>query len=144
MNDLKAEIMFYNDRKEDLKKKYKSYIADKEIPIDERWELFVSVPKEFYSNQNHIYDGLDFIKYSKGKYHDTFISLYSEDTDRYYEIDLTEVIECLKDIIKRGHYGYRNTDNAREVWPCFKNPNLIEDIKEKLMTDNVRYFTHDW
>ena len=60
---------------------FEKYIADKSIPLDERWDMFVHAPMEFRKHQNYV--AIDIERYGNYTWYDTF------------HVDRHETVDCI-------------------------------------------------
>lgn len=102
----------------EVKPQFEKVIADKTIPLEDRWNLFVSAPSQMCNHRpfiQHIHIG--------GRE----ISWYDDfGRDRYEEIDMIDAIEWMED--------------------CFEDWGVdqVNEMKEYILAHNLRSFTNDW
>lgn len=101
----------------------KRYLANKDYPLAERWEVFAEIPKgmcEAPWHQKYSYDG-EKIHWNEDYY-----------VERYSLVDNLDVIE---------NYEENNWNPETEK---IENVGAINDLKEQMLQSGVRYWTYDW
>lgn len=85
-----------------VKNVFEKFIADKSIPLNDRWVIWVNAPKSLKRHENWIYHWVN-TEFDDGVCYDGYVYW----TERYSEIDVAGVFEILsevdeKDLIKYG------------------------------------------
>lgn len=116
-------IVEFNKQIADLRVKFEAYIADQSIPLEDRWDAFVTAPQslkdfDYYMPQ---FKSLpeDFIMYDGPIHMDRHQTM---DTD-----DLVDNVQVLKDC----------------NYECYQGIN-IDALKEEILALNLGSFTYDW
>jgi hypothetical protein len=81
---MKEKIEQFLKEKESLIKEFKKWVKDKNIPLEERWDLFVKSGLGVHDNYYHKPKGIDWDKYTL--YDDFYI-------DRYATISCDRMLE---------------------------------------------------
>lgn len=109
-----------------------SVLADKTIPLEERWELFCETPKDMLNEQSYI---VHFSTYDFSWYDD----FYCERHQTMYMADLIDNIEyAIEDYDENYEYnkGYEK---------FFKDkPEKLDELKEEILADALYSFEFDW
>lgn len=117
--------------KAELKKDFEEYITAPQFSLDLRWQMFLDAPADLSNHEDYIYHGLDFVNNGK-PYGNTWIRNSENNWERGYKIDLVDNIgeflklKCMAD------------------WPCMKDPDIMNKVKEQVLKDNIKSFTYDW
>lgn len=102
----------------EVKPQFEKVIADKTIPLEDRWNLFVSAP-------SHMCNDRPFSQHVNINGRE--ISWYDDfGKDRYEHVDMVAAVEWMEDCFDQW-----GTDQVNEM-------------KEYILTHNLRSFTNDW
>lgn len=113
---------------------YSAFIADKSIPLEERWAAYLSAPasmkrQDNYTTHFNTLDG-DFFMYD-GTYH----------CERYQTVELTEVVTYIQEELA-------NIEEHPEWYSARKVAELqaidLDAFKEEILEQNVHSFKYDW
>ncbi len=123
---MKTAILQMLDDVNDLREDLKIWVVNKDIPLDERWELFIKSELGESEGWNLNLNSLprDYVSY------DGSISC-----ERYQTMRMEEVIDVLE-------YQVGNLD-SRYVHKDAKYV-CIEDVKEEILEKFIKSFTFDW
>jgi heme oxygenase len=120
--------------KSELKKYFEEYITDIQFPLELRWQMFLDAPRELSNEKLYLYKGLNFLD-REDNFSGRWYQIY--DTERGYKIDLVEFVETLEEC---------DEEELEDTYPgfqSFKEPDIIDKIKEQLMKDNIKSFIFD-
>ncbi len=132
--DVLSRMKKVQESLEKSKLPFEQYIKNKEIPLDERWEIFILAPSEMKTHENYLtsFDSLpnDFVMYD-GPIH----------ADRGNTIETKDMIENIQESLDEISSG----DFYRDDY--YKNKFLEVDmnaIKEEILSKNMGSFDYDW
>ena len=105
----------------------KEYIKDKTVPLEDRWEVFKSVPQGMLEDSWVMH--YDFAGSEICWYDDHYI-------DKYASADNVNIIRHYEEKIglDPGHYNY-NAKVTQET---------VDQLKEDMLQSGVRYWENDW
>lgn len=103
-------------------------IADKSIPLAERWELFSNAPAEFRDTDGYIWQP-EALK-SLGRHPWEYFTF----CERYRYIDLVEIIN--------DNYDLSSADE--EQFGVKVTRQVVEELVEEMLQSNTAGFTYDW
>jgi len=95
-----------------------TYITDKNISLDDRWNMFCKSPMQMRNQEPYIITFKWENKYKEIQWYEWF------STDRYATIDMETIIEHM--------FDYEHSDEQ------------IEDMKEEILEKNLGSFIYDW
>jgi hypothetical protein len=127
MNTLEERIKTFTAEKENLKNDFAKYIADKSIPLDERWEFFIEAPDELKNFEQWIYE----FKCLSIDWYDDF------HFDRRQEVSAEYIIDSLE--WKREEAEDEGDEDEAKKWR-----DIIPLIKEEILDQNMEGFCFDW
>jgi hypothetical protein len=107
-------------------------LADKDLPLEERWELFVNSPDML---KNHRSDIVHFKCIDKGGYFDWQQGTFNY--ERYETVNLVDVIHRLE---HSGDYFLKKKPGKEFL----ADPKFIEEFKEEILSMNLASFVYDW
>ena len=117
-----------------LGREYRAFIADKSIPLEERWAAYLSAPsnmkrEDSYTTHFRTLDG-DFFMYD-GTYH----------CERHQTVELAEVVTYIEEELESMEadpqwYSDRQMAEIRAV--------DLTLFKEEILEQNVHSFKYDW
>ena len=125
MYAIEHEIVVLNDTIARLKMHFESGIANRNIPLEDRWALFIKAPDYLKNVPDYMcsgwsrYFGPDYVGYDE-QYH----------AERYRFINAAEVVAHAEDD-KQCYEG---------TWAFFD----INEAKEKILADNLLGAQYDW
>lgn len=112
-----------------LRPLFKSYIADKSIPLEERWSAFVAAPDDLKRKDfgTDMFDALpdEFIMHD-GPIH----------ADRYQTITSKFIVFRIQEVQNKPEDYYRNVETFLSV--------NLDELKEEILLKNLGSFTFDW
>lgn len=116
--ELKLILEGYDLLTQDLTQKVKKFVRDKNIPLDDRWDIFVF--SQLGESDNYIvrlnsYDMDDYLEYKQ----------------RHETIDLTDFVE---------EYLYERLDDDDEEI----NSEIVNAVKEEILDLFIKEFKFDW
>lgn len=120
----------FKPRKE-LKKQYLKYIQNKDLPIDDRWEIFKAAPLEFKENEPWI-QSFD-IEDKIGAF--PWFELWG--SNRNETINLIEFIDGIEFDDETGLSDLFGIDEQFSV-------ELLNEFKEEILQKNLVSFDLDW
>jgi hypothetical protein len=115
--NFKERVEDLNKQIEAIKSEFAAYIADKSIPLDERWEVFMNAPDNLQGSSPWIqrFKGLpkDFVGYDGPVY-----------AERYQTVDVEYILDVISEI----------------------DPSKIDVVafKEDVLSKNLYSFKYDW
>lgn len=119
---------------EKTKLPFEDYIKNKEIPLNERWDIFIIAPSEMKNHDNYLtsFDSLpnDFVMYD-GPIH----------VERGQTIKTNDMIEEIEEEL----INIKNDDFFRSDY--YKNMFIavnLDSIKEEILSKNMGSFDYDW
>lgn len=126
------KIQDVQDRIETLKEEFASTIADTDIDLEERWDLFVKAP--------------DFLKEHRGWVEDfkafpCEITWYDDFSIEKHEIVYTAGI--VERIVEDFIYAERYSGTSKFKKMGFTSE-TVEKLKEEILSMNLGSFTYDW
>lgn len=109
-----------------LQQEYLQYIANKEIPLEDRWNVFAEAPYEWKHHCSYIehFDVEEKLQNGSICWYDDFF------IDRYQTVNLADFVEDL-----RG-----DNYDSEERWP----EELISEFMEEVLDKNLGSFVNDW
>jgi hypothetical protein len=120
--NFKEQVEDLNKQIEAIKGEFATYIADKSIPLDERWEVFMNAPANLRETSPWIqrFKGLpeDFIGYDGPVY-----------AERHQTVDMEFILDILGEI---------------EEYDVDPDDIDIIAFKEDVLSKNLYSFTYDW
>jgi hypothetical protein len=117
--NFKERVEDLNKQIEAIKREFEVYIADKSIPLDERWEVFMNAPADL--RQHYC-----FLKYFKGV-PDDFVSYDGYvPAARHETVSVDRILESLEEMV----------DDVAEI--------DIVAFKEDVLSKNLYSFEYDW
>ncbi len=127
----------YRKLTDKLKEDFEAFITDKTIPLEVRWKTFEEAPEELSPEEDYSdpYEGLDDLINNGADgddrefWHDAYYF------DRHSHHDMMDLVWE----IETGHL-----DEFMKDWECFKDPTILNQVKEKLMEHNMKSFNIDW
>lgn len=124
--NLKQKFDIYNSDTLSLKQELEQYITDRNIALEDRWDVWVDAPSALKNHESYIIHlkslPEDFIMY-EGEY----------PVERHQTVNTSDIIEC----IKEGSWD-RVTGN-----PVPYNID-INAVKEEIISLNLGSFVYDW
>jgi hypothetical protein len=112
-----------------LRQLFESYIADKSVPLEERWIAFVNAPDDLKLKDSgtDMFDALpdDFIMYD-GPIH----------AERYQTITSKFIVFKIQEVQNKPEDYYRNPE-------IFLSVNL-DELKEEILLKNLSSFEYGW
>jgi hypothetical protein len=121
--NFKERVDILRSQIEEIKKEFAAYIADTSVPLDERWEVFMSAPSDLREHSRWIerFEGLpddDFIGYGGPVW-----------VERHQTVDISDILSVLE-----GQEDYDFDFSAVDVTA----------FKEDVLKRNLYSFEYDW
>lgn len=126
---LLSQLIQFQATLDNLKKQMALHLKDKNIPLDERWELFKNLPKDCYSKDSY---GPRFSNMGDLVLHEGFIH-----ADRYESIDVIPMVQKIEDA----------KNNLSQQKPIFQNDLKkidVDQLKEEVLAKMTGSFIFDW
>lgn len=108
----------------EAKKKFKKYIKDKSVPLEERWEFFTIAP-DFLKDHKGWVESFKILDDKGIEYYDDF------GYERYRRVDTEDLVATLFECLEEW--------KDREL-----TEGDIHEIMEEILLKNMGSFTHDW
>jgi hypothetical protein len=129
MTDFKQRVEEITKQIQTIKNEFEQYIADTNISLDERWDLFVKAPMALRNTSGWIerFEGLpeDFVMYDGYVY-----------AERHQTVDVEHILEVAEDIVY-------NTDDCTIDSVTVSQINITA-FKENVLKRNLYSFVYDW
>lgn len=136
-----ARVQAVTEELRQLRPEFAAFIADKSIPLADRWDTWESAPSELKDQQGWIvhFNSLpqDFVGYD-----------CDVNADRYQTVDISRIMENLEE--KRGmiedgepdkdHWSHKYYLNAVDFFEDYS----IEAFQEEVLEMNIESFEYDW
>lgn len=128
MTDIQTKIHQMELNVASVKLHFEKAITDQSVPLEVRWDMFVSAPSYLKNSRNYMcsewdkYFGEDYVMYD-GPYH----------VERYSFVVAAEVIESAEE-----NKAYESDEG--HVWNRFD----IDEAKEKILAANLHGAKYDW
>ena len=103
-----------------IKADFAAYIRDKDIPLEERWKFFEKAPNFIKEQDSYIHTFKWEQKHGELVWYDDFYC------DRYQVVDMDMIIDSMLD---------RDEKYTKE---------MVEDMKEEILSENLGSFINDW
>ena len=124
------EIITYKNGSNPLKERYIAYIANQDISLEERWEVFCEAPID-WKNDNSYVVSFDVEKSLRKKGYE--LSWYD---DFYIEKNETVIMQEIVERIKESL-----DEELKELgW----SEELLNDFKNEILAKNLGSFDYDW
>ena len=130
---IESEIRDVQDRIATLKEDFARVIADTELPLEERWDLFVKAP--------------DFLKEYKGWVEDfkafpCEITWYDDfNKERHETVDTVSIVESIVEDVK---YSGGDFEKSKLCTRLGITPDVLVALKEEILSKNLGSFVYDW
>jgi RNAse (barnase) inhibitor barstar len=137
IEQFKTDLKAAQEQVKNLKSQYKVYITDKNIPLEDRWQFFESMPDELKEQERFV---VNFV--SLNKYIPNFNWYYEFHMEKGYAQNMDSIIERIEEAI----YMYNDEPQLdNKVGKGFvKNPTAMAEFKEEILRKNLRGFIFDW
>lgn len=123
------EIKAYKKNSNPLQNRYVLYIANKDISLEDRWEVFVEAPDEWKNTLNFQYH----FKVER-KLKDSEISWYDDfNYEKRETVDTSDLVEAVLEKINPDDWVDGDWDLA-----------LLDELKEEILEANLKSFDYDW
>ena len=121
---MQDKIFALNKSIAELKKEFETYIKDKSIPLEERWDLFVEAP-------DSLSEVTDWIQHFK-------IENFNE-RDMYEDLSKSQNVFAV-DFVERAIDGftYENILSSAQI------EEISNALKEHFLSKNLKCFQYDW
>jgi hypothetical protein len=132
LQELNTAIKEFVKYQNTIKQEFLKAIRDKSVPIAERWEFWCDAPSALK----------DFSQFSvkfpcMGKnFHWTHDMWF----DRYQTVDLEDVVLELENSVQE------QCDDLEQQFhrKLFRHPEVLDQLKEEILSRNLEYFVFDW
>lgn len=132
-----------------VKLDFSIYIANEQIPLEERWEVFSKAPN-YLKEQcgTNIFD-----------YQDSGMGIIGYEciihVERYQVVDVVEKVQWLEELFSEyaeyrelfgecAEHSSENPDTYYQITVLLNSGYSIRDLKEHILKHNAGYFTYDW
>lgn len=121
-----------------IKKDYLAFIGDKSIPLNDRWNLFVTAPSSLkeHFKWGSTFQTLENITPQRFNWYDHF------SIDRGQTGNLLDIVTSLEADIKR-YKKQKPSGNSMGVL-FSQQPKQLDNLKEEILADNIETFVFDW
>lgn len=110
-----------------VKDVFEKFIADKSIPLNDRWVIWVNAPKSLKRHEKYIYHWVN-TEFDDGVMYDGYLYW----TERYSVVDIAWVFEHISEMDEDDLVRYGISEQ------------MIIDEKEKILSINLGSYVYDW
>ena len=134
-NDMiRSLINEYHNLGDKIKEDGLAYIANTDIPLEDRWELYKEMPDSCLNQDSYTVHFKIEEKYGKISWYDEF------NKDRYSIVNMKDVIEDLEDSLNSSYpLGYIEELKEKGVAEEF-----LTEFKEEILQLGLGSFENDW
>lgn len=127
------------------KEDYLKIITDQNISLEERWEIFVNAPHEFKKHDHYI------IHFAIIEENLPIFTLYDDlHCDHGETVETADMVDTLCETMADYEPDNASEENDDEDEDqntgkiLYKNPNIIDQLKEEILAKNLGSFKNDW
>lgn len=137
LQQYKEVLLKSNRNSQELKESYLAIITDKSISLEDRWEIFVTAPNEFKHHDPYI-QHFDTIKKNF-----PYFTLYDEmNIEKEEKVVMTEFIDSFNERMQDQELYPDEQDEIGSK--LFKEPEILDQLKEEILAKNLGSFLNDW
>lgn len=124
VEELRSGIELLTKGAEVLKEKFAAYVADKTVPLEDRWSLFETAPDALKEHSSW---------YADFKINNEEISWYDDYyLDRHQTMDTLDLVSQTEEMTLSDYTTPKYSEN------------VINDLKEQVLAKNLGSFVYDW
>jgi hypothetical protein len=131
LQELNTAIDKFKKEHNILKQQFIKAIKDKTIPLEDRWSFWCDAPSSLKDFSQY---SVKFESMGK-KFHWT----YDLDFERYQTVDLEDLAMDLNSYVQE-----QADEEQIYLRKLFRNPDLLDQLREDVLARNLEYFVFDW
>ena len=132
MQELKERMAKQEKELKMIKTDLLSFITDKKVPLEERWNFFVSVSKQFKEHSDYLVNFSTIKKYVRNfNWNDSF-----EQWNRGHIVQTEDIIIAIEEM------QYPECED--KLSKAFNTIERINELQEEILVRNIGSFVFDW